>query len=109
MHNSLKYFQDTTKASLFSQMEQFMKTENVSGKSISIEHNGDSVVALLGYLPGNPNGVHYQLVVKYICKAHESIEVIQQDINKVADEMGNFICQSNFIENGELSVVFLTC
>jgi hypothetical protein len=109
MHNSLKYFRDNNRNSVFSQMESFMKTENVTGKSISIEHDGDTVVALLGYIQGNPDGQHFHTVVKSVCRANENEEVIQEAINKTADEMGSFICQSTFIEHGDLSVVFLTC
>ncbi len=107
MHNSLKYFRDTNKASLFAQMESFMVKENVAGKSISIEHDGNDIVSLLGYTPENTENLKYSIVTREIGKSSQGEAEIQQSINKVADELGNFICQSVVYNDGDLSIAFL--
>ena len=108
MHNSLKYFRDTDRQSLFAQMEAFLANESATGKSISIASGGLEISALLGYLPGNPSGAKYHFINKSICSAGETSDAIQKAIDAAANEIGDFICQGCSIENGQLSVVFLT-
>ncbi|MES2703421.1 MAG: hypothetical protein V4649_12320 [Bacteroidota bacterium] len=107
MH-SLKYFSDTNKQALFAQIENFINNENAEGRSISVEHNGDIVVALLGYTPEVGEDLTYTVVEKSICKVYDSVETIQKSIDDVTAAMGNFVCQSCCIEQDNLSIVFLT-
>lgn len=107
MHNSLKFFRDETKDGLLAQMVAFMKAENVTGKSISIENNEYEIAALLGYLPGNPDNMDFHFVTLPICKTTDSDEAIQAAIDKAANETGDFVCQSCYIEDQDLAVVFL--
>ena len=107
MH-SLKYFSDSNKNSLFTQIESYLNTQNVTGMSISIEHNGDIVSGLLGYVPANDNNSQHKVIEKTVCNVHENIDKIQSSIDAIAKEMGSFICQSCCVQNDTLSVVFLT-
>ena len=109
MHNQLKFFRDTEIPSLFNKMESFMLNEHVSGKSISIEHAGDQIIALLGYEPGNDAKLNYKLSLHNLkTTLADSDEATQNAINAVADLLGNFICQSVVAIEGELSIAFLT-
>lgn len=107
MH-ALKYFSDTKKESLFTQIESYLNTQNVTGMSISIEHNGDIVSGLLGYVPANDNNSQHRVIEKTVCNVHENLDKIQSSIDAIANEMGSFICQSCCVQNDTLSVVFLT-
>ena len=108
MHNSLKLFRNTNKESLFAQVENFMATSNVSGMSISIELDGNEIVALLGYVDGNEANLTYKLVSKEIGQLSVQTDSETQDIiNNVANEMGSFVCQSVVYNEGLLSIAFL--
>ena len=108
MHNSLKLFRDTNKENLFAQVENFIASQNLSGMSISIEHDGNEIVALLGYVDGNEANLTYKLVSKEIGQLSVQSDTVTQDIiNNVANEMGSFVCQSVVYNEGLLSIAFL--
>lgn len=107
MHNSLKYFRAGGLTAILGEMETYLTAQNATGKSISVDGDGNDFVGLLGYLPGNASGVKYSILTREVGNNQMGEAELQQNIDKVTNELGDFVCQCIVADGGNLSVAFL--